>query len=82
MLKHLRPNVFTLKSLLHLGQNVITCRTLLHLGSFITLGEREVKDSRLSGMSQSCFFPWDACGIPTVKIRFVPKIAKPANRIA
>ena len=61
MLKHLRPNVFTLKSLLHLGQNVITCRTLLHLGSFITLAEREVKDSRLSGMSQSCFF-WDKIG--------------------
>ena len=27
--------------------------------------------------------PWDACGTPTVKIRsVVPKIAKPANRIA
>ena len=56
MLKHLRPNVFTLKSLLHLGQNVITCRTLLHLGSFITLAEREVKDSRRSGMSPKLLF--------------------------
>ena len=74
MLKHLRPNVFTLKSLLHLGQNVITCRTLLHLGSFITLAEREVKDSRRSEMSQSCFFGDKIGHAKSVAFRFYSTI--------
>ena len=33
----------------------------LFLVKFITSAEREVKDSRRSGMSQSCFF-WDKIG--------------------
>ena len=30
--------------------------------NFITSAERELKDSRRSGMSQSCFFFWDKIG--------------------